>query len=99
MRGLLVHLRTQAAAERAYVESQLQADRQSEHMEAQLQAAARSDRWKQEREELAAQYRRQRDIELRFFPASCFTGAVQGHAFKIGELGLGYYPDRWLDEA
>ena len=86
-------VRTQAAAERALVEAQFQAERRSQHMEAQLQAAARTERWKQEREALAAQYRRQRDVELRFFPASCFSGAVPGHAFKMGEFGLGYYPD------
>lgn len=62
-------------------------------MAAQLQAAERSARWEQDREELAAQYRRQREIELRFFPSSRFVGAYEGCAFKLGELGLGYYPD------
>ena len=83
----------QAAAERAHAEAKLQAIRHTEHVEAQLQAAERSERWQQEREELAAQYRRQRDIELRFFPSSCFDGAYPGMSFKKGEFGMGYYPD------
>ena len=92
-------VRTQAAVERADEKAGLQAQRQAQLMEAKLQAAARAKRWNKEREKIVGQYRRHRDIELRFFPANCFTGAIPGHVFKMGGLGLGYYPDLGPGEA
>ena len=96
---LVAYVRTQAAVESSDEQAVLQAQRQAQHMEAQLQAAARTNRWNKEREKIVGQYRRHRDIELRFFPADCFTGAIPGHVFKMGELGLGYYPDLGPGEA
>ena len=33
-------------------------------------------------------------VALVFSAAGAFTGARPGFVFKMGELGLGYYPDR-----
>ena len=61
--------------------------------EAEMAVEERTERWAQQREDLAQAYRRRRDIELRYFPASCWDGVHPGWVFKTAELGLGYYPD------